>query len=308
MQSADELNEIYGLPDVLTFDESHPGMPRARINTPACTGELYLQGAHLTLWHPSGQQSVLFLAERSAFLPGKAIRGGIPVIFPWFGSPSTSPVRPSPGAASHGFARVWPWSLRFAALAGDEVHLSLTLDQTESLRNMGYSGFEIAYDVTLGSSLKVRLTVANTGELPFLFEEALHAYLAVNDSREVTVDGLQNTEFLDKTENFARKTQAETALRFHGETDRPYLNTSAPITVHDPGLGRRLRVTKSGSNTTVTWNPGPELAARLPDLGADAWPHFVCIEPANAADNVISLRPREAHTMEMQLQVDPLAR
>ena len=304
MQSMAELNEMFALPDALSFDEPHPGMPRARIATTACTAEFYLQGAHLTHWQPAGQAAALFLSERSAFAPEKAIRGGIPVIFPWFGSPGTSPVPTSAGAASHGFARTGPWTLRFAALAGDELHIAMTLDPTEDIRALGFTGFELAYELILGRTLTARLSVANTGEAPFFFEEALHAYLAVGDSRAVTVEGLGGTEFLDKTEKFKRKTQTEPDLRFIGETDRPYLNTAAPLTLIDPVLQRRLHLDKTGSKTTVTWNPGPELAAKLPDLAPDGWERFVCLETANVAENALTLRPREAHTMEMRLSVE----
>ncbi len=304
MQSVVELNEMFALPDVLSFDEPHPGMPRARIATPACSGEFYLQGAHLTQWQPAGQAAALFLSERSTFTPGRAIRGGIPVIFPWFGSPERSPVHPASGT-SHGFARTGPWSVRFSALAGDELHLAMTLDQTEDATALGFLGFELAYEVILGRTLTARLSVANTGEAPFFFEEALHAYLAVGDSRKVSVEGLRGTDFLDKTENFQRKTQNDPELRFVGETDRPYLNTAAPLTLIDPVLLRRLRLEKTGSKTTVTWNPGPELAAKLPDLAPDAWESFVCLETANVAEDAITLRPREAHTMEMRLRVEP---
>ncbi len=314
MQTAEQLAADFSLPELLSFDEPHPGMPRFQVRTPACTAELYLQGAHLTAWQPAGQQPVLFLSDRSAFTPGKAIRGGIPVIFPWFAAAEASPVPTPPGAGSHGFARTAPWTLRFAALAGDDLHLSLTLDQTEgtpateAMRKAGFSAFGLALEVILGHTLTLRLSVANASAgdaaKPLFFEEALHAYLAVGDSEHVTVEGLAGTAFLDKTDNFARKTQTDRELRFRAETDRPYLNTTAPVTLHDPVLGRRLRLTKANSRTTVTWNPGPELTAKLADLRPDAWHNFVCLETANAAEDALTLQPGEARTMEMHLAVE----
>lgn len=306
MQSATELNDEFGLPGVLTFDEPHPGMPRAQVTTAACTAEFYLQGAHLTQWQPTGQAPALFLSEKSAYTPGKAIRGGVPVVFPWFGAPDTSPVHVASVSGQHGFARTWPWTMRFAALAGDDVHLSTRLDQSQGVRALGFSGFELLYEVILGKTLTVRLSVINIGQEPFFFEEALHAYLAVGDSREVAVDGLQNTEFLDKTNDFARKTQTVGSLRFEGEVDRPYLNTTDPLSLRDPVLQRCLSLSKRNSKTTVTWNPGPDLAAKLADLSPGAWQNFVCLETANIAENAVTLQPHEAHTMEMHLAVQPL--
>ena len=314
MQAAQQLTADFGLADLLAFDEPHPGMPRLQVRTPACTAELYLQGAHLTAWQPVGQQPVLFLSDRSGYAPGKAIRGGIPVIFPWFAAAETSPVPTPPNAGAHGFARTAPWTLRFAALAGEDLHLSLTLDQTEgtpateAMRQAGFSGFGLALEIILGHTLTLRLSVANasTGEAarPLFFEEALHAYLAVGDSEHVTVEGLAGTGFLDKTKSFTRETQTTRELRFHGEIDRPYLNTATPLTLHDAVLGRRLRLTKANSRTTVTWNPGPDLTAKLPDLLPGAWRDFVCLATANVAENALTLQPGEAQTMEMHLAVE----
>lgn len=306
MQTPPELTEAFAIPDCLAFDEPFPGMPRARITTPACTAEVFLQGAHLTQWQPAGQQPALFLSERSVFAPGKAIRGGIPVIFPWFGAPDTSPVHPPSGSAAHGYARVWPWTLRFAALAGDDLHLSLTLDHTDRLHALGFDFLQLGIDLILGHTLTLRLSVANAGEKPFLFEEALHAYLSLADIRQASVEGLANIEYLDKTDGFRRKTQTEDTFHFAAETDRPYLNTTGPITLVDPVLRRRLRLSKSNSATTVVWNPAADLTARLPDLVPDAWQHFACLETANAADNAITLAPGAAHTMSMHLAIDSL--
>ncbi len=309
MQTADQLNETFAIADLLRFEETYPGMPRACIDTPTCRAELYLQGAHLTQWQPSGQAPVLFLSSQSSFLPGKAIRGGVPVIFPWFGAPATSPVHPPEGSSSHGYARIWPWTLRFAALAGEDLHLSLTLDHNERLHAMGYDFLQLGLDLVLGETLTLRLATANAASgpdaKPFLIEEALHAYLLLGEVERASVEGLADTEFLDKTEDFRRKTQGEDPIRFTGEVDRPYLNTTAPVVLHDPVLQRRIKLTKSNSRTTVLWNPGAELTAKLPDLPADGWRHFACMETANAAENAVTLQPGEAYTMTMQLAVEP---
>lgn len=316
MQTAEQLNEQFALPGQLEFDEPYAGLPRAIVTTDACSARFYIYGAHLSQWHPCDRLPALFLSDHSAFASGTPIRGGIPVIFPWFGppeaspvfqqsgSPETSPVRLTPGAPSHGFARTSGWTLRFATLVGEDMHLSLTLDHTDRMSQYGFSDFELVYEVILGRQLTVRLSVGNTGDQPILFEEALHTYLAVINAEDVTVSGLQNTEYLDKTDSFKRKRQTDELLRFQGEVDRPYLNTTAPVSLKDPGVDRKLTVSKSGSDSTVTWNPGAHLAARLPDLGDDAWRRFVCVETANVAENAITLAPCQIHTMEMNLTTE----
>jgi glucose-6-phosphate 1-epimerase len=304
MQTIDQLNTSFATPGVLEFDE-HGSLIRARITTPACNAELYLQGAHVTAWQPADAQPVLFLSEKSAFVPGKAIRGGIPIIFPWFGSRTATPEDPRTDGPSHGFARTQVWNLDFGAYAADELHLSLSLGPTDLSRSLGFDHFLVAYQITFGRELRLRLSVANDGDKPIRIEEALHTYLHVGDVQQARVHGLFETTYLDKTEDFARKTQTEPVLVVSGPTDRPYLNTTSPIVVDDPVLHRRITVTKANSNTTVVWNPWADHG--LADLDDDGWRHMLCIESANAADNALHLQPHAAHVMETTISLEALS-
>lgn len=306
MQTLEKLNESFAIPDVLAFDE-HSGLTRARITTPNCTGEIYLHGAHITAWQPSGTQPVLFLSERSAFAPDKAIRGGIPLVFPWFGARTPTHDNPRTDGPVHGFARTQTWQLDFAAYSDGDLHLSLSLAPTEFSRSLGFDHFRVAYQLVFGRQLHIRLAVANDGRTPLRIEDALHTYLFVADVERVSVHGLENTEYLDKTEKFRRKVQAESIMSLRGETDRIYLQTTSPVLVDDPDLQRRITVAKANSATTVVWNPGPALAANLPDMAPDGWRQMLCIESANAGDDAFTLHPHEAHVMETTLSVEALA-
>jgi glucose-6-phosphate 1-epimerase len=298
-----QLTGNFAIPGVLAFDATGHGLVRASITTPACTAELYLQGAHLTAWQPIGQQPVLFLSEQSAFAPGKAIRGGIPISFPWFGSRTATPEDPRIDGPSHGFARTSLWQLAFAALAGDDLHLTLTLAPNETSRALGFDHFQLAYELILGHELRLRLTVANQADAPLHFEEALHTYFSVGDAERIRIHGLADTEYLDKTDHFRRKRQTEATLTLHGETDRPYLNTAAAVTLDDPILQRRVVISKANSLTTVVWNPWIDATAKLADMAPDGWRQMVCIETVNAAENAVTLRPRETHVMEAHIRV-----
>ncbi|HEX4154435.1 MAG TPA: D-hexose-6-phosphate mutarotase [Acidobacteriaceae bacterium] len=306
MHTTDELNERFAIPGVVSFDDD-TGLTRARVTTSACTAEIYLQGAHLAAWQPLQQQPVLFLSKRSFFRPGKAIHGGIPIIFPWFGARAATPESPRTDGPSHGFARIEPWQLDFAALVGDDLHLSFSLAPTDLSRSLGFEAFRVAYQLTLGRALHLRLTVANDGDTPLHVGEAFHTYLHVGDVERARIQGLEGAEYLDKTEDFRRRRQVEPVLTLHGETDRLYLDTAAPITIEDPVLHRRMTVTKKNSNNTVVWNPWATLAASLSDMEPDGWRRMVCIETANAAANALVLRPREAHVMETTIAVEELA-
>jgi len=302
-QTLQTLSDEFAIPGVLAFTEDEHGLLRARIATPACTAELYLHGAHLTAWRPAGHAPVLFLSERSSFAAGKAIRGGVPVIFPWFGARTATAESPRTDGPAHGFARTSVWRLTAALLLGEDLHLTLTLGPDDATRALGYDHFLLAGEFILGAELRIRLTVANPGPQPLTFEEALHTYFAVGDARQVRLLGLGETEFLDKTDGFQRKRQTEPALRLTGETDRPYLNTEATVTLEDPALQRRITVAKTGSHTTVVWNPWSELSAKLADMADDGWLRMVCIETANAAENRLTLAPGQVHTMETHIAV-----
>ena len=301
------LSDQFAIPGVLTFSQNEQGLIRANITTPACTAELYLQGAHLTQWQPTGQRPVLFLSERSFFTPGKAIRGGIPIIFPWFGARTATPEDPRTDGPSHGFARTSEWTLAFAALAGNDLHLTLTLGPSDISRSLGYDQFALAYEITLGTELHIQLTVNNQGSTPLHFEEAFHTYFSVGDAQQISIIGLSDTDYLDKTDNFKKKHQTDPLLKLTGETDRPYLNTVVPVNIDDPVYKRRITVDKAESKTTVVWNPWSALTATLPDMAPDCWLTMVCIETANVATNAITLPSGEQHTMEAHLFVQEFA-
>jgi glucose-6-phosphate 1-epimerase len=301
------LSDQFTIPGVLAFSQTEQGLIRANITTPACTAELYLQGAQITQWQPTGQQPVLFLSERSFFTPGKAIRGGIPIIFPWFGARTATPEDPRTDGPSHGFARIADWTLAFAALAGDDLHLTLTLGPSDITRSLGYDRFALVYEIAVGAELHVKLTVTNQNSKPLHFEEALHTYLSVGDSQQISIIGLSDTEYLDKTDSFKRKRQTEPLLKLTGETDRPYLDTLVPVNVDDPVLRRRITVDKSESKSTVVWNPWSALTATLPDMSPLCWLTMVCIETANVATNAITLASGAHHTMEAHIFVQQFA-
>jgi glucose-6-phosphate 1-epimerase len=237
-------------------------------------------GAQVLSWHCGGAER-LFVSPRSPFEPGRAIRGGIPLIFPQFGTRG--------GGPRHGFARVRNWSLPSTDdAAGNTVRLTLH-DDLESWQAWPHA-FEANLEVSLPSedSLRVELEVRNVGDACASFTTALHTYLRVTDISRVAVIGLQGTGFIDSTRASERRRQDEELLRFDGEVDRIYLQAAPEIILLDEG--RPLRVRQSGFVDTVVWNPGAALAATMADLGENGHRHFVCIEAASV-ETPIELPP-----------------
>lgn len=288
-----ELNRRFGIPDVLIFDPGNGGLPRARVTTPLAEAEVYLHGAHVTHYRPHGHRPVLFMSASSWFEPGKPIRGGVPICFPWFG-----PRADDPSAPGHGFARLNEWTVT-GAVRLDDGSLSLTfqLGPDERSRSLWPHEFELTYVVAIGQSLQTMLQVRNTGSAAFRFEEALHSYFEVGDVRQVAIAGLRGTPYLDQLQGRRELVQQEDQLRFTAETDRIYRPTAGPYVLTDIEGGRRITVSKRGSNSTVVWNPWVNKSRAMPDFGDEEWPGMVCIETCNVADQAVTLRPGEAHEM-----------
>ncbi len=295
-----QLNEHFGLPGVLVFQTTASGLIRADITTPHATATVYLQGAHVAAWQPAGHKPVIFTSRKTELKPGKAIRGGVPIAFPWFANRHDGKTGPS-----HGFARIQDWTLAFAALAGEDLHLTFTLGPNELSRSLGFDQFRLAYQLTFGRTLTMQLTVANDGSAPLVFEEALHTYYAVTDIHEIAISGLDGVSYLDKVDNFNKKLQ-------HGDvtitsaTDRVYLDTTATCVLKDHAGKRHISVAKTGSTTTVVWNPWEEGAAKLADMDPTEWHEFVAIETVNAATDAITLAPGGTHTMQARVTVEEI--
>ena len=288
------LTSHFAIPGVLAFHQLPSGLVYARVTTPHATATVYLQGAHLTAWQPSGQEPVIFLSRKTDLAPGKPIRGGVPIAFPWFANRHDGKTGPS-----HGFARIQDWTLAFAALAGEDLHLTFTLAPTAMSRELGYDNFRLAYQLVIGRTLTMQLTVGNDAAVPLLFEEALHTYYSVVDVHEVTVTGLEPTPFIDKTDHMREKPASHAPLTFTGFTDRVYPNTTATCVLDDAAGRRRITVAKANSNTPVVFNPWKE----MPDMGPDEWHEMLCVETVNAAANAVTLAPGKTHTMQAHISV-----
>jgi len=303
-QNIEQLNAEFAIPEVLRFEVVGKGLIKSVISTGACDAELFLQGAHLTKWQPKGALAVLYLSERTFYEPGKAIRGGVPIIFPWFGSRSLAITGGTTDGPSHGFARTALWTVATVGMKNDTLELTLTLAASPSTNVFAIDDFLLEYRISLGPRLELDLVVHNLSPSRHLsFEEALHTYLNVGDATRISLSGLQGFDFIDKTDGFKRKHQDENLLTLRAETDSPYLNFQGSVMVHDPVFGRDLIVEKENSSSTVIWNPWQELSSKLPDMSSDGWKNMVCVETANVSENLIDLGPNQSHQIRTWIKM-----
>ena len=296
---ATELNAEFGVSGVLDFAETEHGLVKAAISLGAATGELLLQGAQVTAWRPTDERPVLFTSPNSAFAPGRAIRGGVPIVFPWFGAS-----RHTPTAPQHGFARTAMWHLdKVEAAGGESVTLTLSLGDGDVGSPFWPERFRAIYTVTFGRTLSLRLAVQNRATHPIGVEEALHAYFAISDIAEIAISGLAGATYIDKTDAARRKPQTASLVTITAETDRVYLDTPGQCVIEDRGWRRRVVVEKHGAASSVVWNPWAEKAAAMADLGDPAWRGMVCVETGNIADNEVRLAADAEHKMSTAISV-----
>ena len=196
----------------------------------------------------------------------------------------------------HGFARIQDWSLDKAQRTRDGMELTFSLDPTAMSRSLGYEAFHLALEFRIGRDLSLAMTVTNTGNKPLFFEQAFHSYYEIADIHEVSVSGLEPTSYIDKTDAFKVKPAAGEPIRFTKPNDRVYNNTTATCIINDEAGARRITVGKSGSKSTIVWNPFAELA----DLGEWDWHEFVAVETGNVGDDAITLAPGTHSTMEVR--------
>lgn len=288
------------LPGAVRVESGNGGLLCLAVDSAQGRAQVYFQGAHVAAWHPAGSaHPVLWLSRSSYFEPGRPIRGGVPICFPWFG-----PHREDPSAPAHGFARLREWTLTEAHEDPDgTVRLALEL-AGEDLSPLWPHRFRAVHRIQVGRSLRMALEVRNEGTGSFTFEEALHTYLGVSDIRRVEITGLEGADYLDKMAASARVREGSGPIRFSGETDRIYVDTHAACTVRDSGLSRRIAVSKEGSDATVVWNPWIAKARAMPDFGDDEWTEMVCVETCNVNVHAVTLAPGGIHVMTAVVEAD----
>lgn len=288
-----------GSPARVAFLDGQGELPMLEVTTALGAAEIYLQGAHITRFQKRHEPPLLFMSQCSRFTEGQPIRGGIPLIFPWFGARE--------GMSQHGFARNKSWNLKEVLPLRDGA-VSLRFQLPDCPEASTFPPFSAEYLVTVSDALELLLTVVNKSTDENLsFENCFHTYLEVSDVTAISVTGLKGLTYLDKVENFSRKTETDEAIRICSEVDRIYLDATGTVEVLDPRIGRRIRVEKQGSASTVVWNPWITKAQQMPDFGNDEYGQMVCVESGNVGPNGLMLKPGEATTLKVRLSSELLA-
>lgn len=284
-----DLNTQFGLTDQLQFVEGNGGLPMIQVNTAHASAQISVHAGQVLSYKPAhAAEDLLFLSDKAYYQDGKAIKGGAPICWPWFGPDPKGKGRPG-----HGFVRNRPWNvIKTEATANGDIKVTLGLDSTDETQTIWPHTFILRQEITIGQSLNLALITQNTGSEAFSITQAFHTYFKVGDIHQASVSGLEQCQYIDKVDDSKQKQQAG-AVTIDTEVDRIYLDVPNTLTIDDHALNRKIQIQSSGNKTAVVWNPWAKISADMADLEDHDYQRLLCVETTNAADDSITIAPNE---------------
>lgn len=295
-----ELNARFAIPGQLEFVKGKGNLPVAIITNSHAKAEISLYGSQVLSYVPQGQKDVLWLSPKSVFEPGKAIRGGIPVCFPWFGPHETDKQKPM-----HGFARLLTWNvIETFALKNGNTKLILGLANNPDTMVLWPFAFSAKMIFEVGEKLDVTLCCTNTDSKPFIVGDALHSYFNISHINDIGILGLKDCFYYAGFAKEANNQQHEDTLKIIKEENRRYINHFGDCVISDPKWNRKIRVAKKGSKVTVVWNPYSETVKTMTDIPESGYQDFICVEAVNSYAYSATVNPGESHCVSTMLSLE----
>lgn len=270
----------------ITQIEGQGGLPMINVSNEHADALISVYAGQVLSFTPKGAADVLFVSDKAYYAAGKAIKGGVPICWPWFGADPEGKGRPA-----HGFMRNRMWAV-WGSSENADGSSSVTLGVESSPETLAIwpHAFKLAMEITVGKTLQLALVTHNTGDAAFSITQAMHTYFSVGDIAQTRVTGLEGTQYIDKAAGAGGAIrQQDGAVGIAAEVDRVYLDVPAALAIEDGALNRSIRIVSSGNKTAVVWNPWAKIAAEMADLQDDDYTRFVCVETTNAADDVVEV-------------------
>ncbi|MDE2389960.1 MAG: D-hexose-6-phosphate mutarotase [Betaproteobacteria bacterium] len=284
----EQLNTQFGIAGQLQFIAGNGGLPMIQVKTAKAKALISIHAGQVLSYQPAGEpEDVMFLSEKAYYQDGKAIKGGAPICWPWFGADPEGKGRPG-----HGFVRNRGWNVvATEALANGDIKVTVGLDDTPETQAIWPHSFNLRQEIVIGDSLNLSLITRNTGKETFTITQAFHTYFKVGDIAQAKVLGLNGCDYLDKAGGGNTQKHQTGDVTIDAEVDRIYLNVGNTLTIDDAALNRRIQITSQGSKTAVVWNPWEKIAKDMVDLEDHDYQRLLCVETTNAADDVREVAP-----------------
>ena len=290
------LAREFAVPGVIDFAEAS-GQQMVTLRHEQASVTLFLQGAQVTSYQPSPDRELLWLSDLARYEPEVAIRGGIPICWPWFGAHSSQADWPK-----HGYARTSMFDVTHTDANEQGVEIILRLVSAPNLYSSQYADLVLDVSIRLGAGLEVELITRNKGDSPVVVTAALHNYFQVSNIEQVSIPALQGKDYLDKLKDYERFTQRGD-LRFSSEVDRVFqaMDGSISLDIVDPGRAENTHLSAWGVENAVVWNPWREGAMQIGDFDHQGYETMVCVEPANALEDAVEIPSGGSHRMKQRL-------
>lgn len=302
-----ELNQSFAIEQSHTqlhIENNSGKLPIIHLHNAHATAKISLYGGQILSYRPHDvPHELMFLSEKALYQKGKAIRGGAPLCWPWFGADPENQGRPA-----HGFARTHLWQLLSTqSLSDGATRVILGLNDSPDTLVLWPHQFALELKMIIGKTLKLSLSTHNLSKQAMSISQAIHSYFAVGNIAQTEVVGLEQRHYIDKSKAGQNTLRTQDgSIQIEQEVDRIYLNSPCEVQIHDHTRQRRIRIQSTGSASTVVWNPWIEIAAQMADLNNDDYQRFICVETANVADNTIKIAAQAKHRMSVEYTIEAL--
>ena len=275
----------------VTIEQSETGLEFIKVASEFCDATIFLQGAQITEFTPTGKKPLLWVSQQEDYQEGKGVRGGIPICWPWFG------VSQNEGWPAHGVARTGLWRAEQVKEEENSIYISLSLPMNQIDEKYWPHKTKLLVEFVLSTSLEVRLTTTNLDNETLNFTQALHTYFPTPAIEETKVDGLQGSKYIEFGEG---PFEQHDLVSFARETDMVYTQAQDTQRIITPdGI---IEVSRENSRSCVLWNPWIDKSKRLSNFADDEYHVMLCLEAANVLEDSVELAPGDKHTLATSLR------
>ena len=275
----------------VTIEQSETGLEFIKVASEFCDATIFLQGAQITEFTPTGKKPLLWVSKQEDYQEGKGVRGGIPICWPWFG------VSQNEGWPAHGVARTGLWRAEQVKEEENSIYISLSLPMNQIDEKYWPHKTKLLVEFVLSTSLEVRLTTTNLDNETLNFTQALHTYFPTPAIEETKVDGLQGSKYIEFGEG---PFEQHDLVSFARETDMVYTQAQDTQRIITPdGI---IEVSRENSRSCVLWNPWIDKSKRLSNFADDEYHVMLCLEAANVLEDSVELAPGDKHTLVTSLR------
>lgn len=290
-----QLNDSFGIKDQLNFVTGNGGLTFINVHNQSASGLISLYGGQILSFKPVDEMAdMLFLSNNALYEDGKAIRGGIPVCWPWFGPDPQGMQRPN-----HGFVRNHFWTVTGSTTTDAETKITLKFTGNQQTEKTWQQPFTLTLKFIIAQTLNLSLTTENTGDKPFSITQAFHTYFNVGDINQVQVSGLEGCIYIDKLDQSKEEIQTG-VVTVAEEVERIYENIDRHVVLNDPALNRRIEIVSENCKTNVVWNPWQKA---MPDLEKLDYQRFLCIETGNIVFDPVQIPPGGKHNLATSFKI-----